>query len=104
MVDRIRSEIGVINHCIDFFFGYARKMEETSFEASSSVSQDMDQEEDEGDIVDHTEKKRSFNLKQIKTYNMIKKAIWNCGMPTGPVPKEERVVDLVLLRDLMREI
>jgi len=77
-------------------------MEETSFEVSS-VSEEEAATID--DVIDYTEWKRSFNLRQIKTYNLIKNSIWNCVMPTeAEVNKEDMVVELVLLRDLMKEL
>ena len=49
--------------------------------------------------------KREFSLKQIKTYNQIKAAIWNCVLERDPDgPEDKQLVDLVLLRDLIREL
>ena len=57
------------------------------------------------DVIDYTEQKRSFNLHQIKTYNLIKAAIWNCVIvKDSEIPKEDQVCELVLLKDLMHEI
>lgn len=108
LINQQRQEIGVIDHCIDFFFGYAAKIEETSFEISQSDA-DADQENfsHPKDVIDYTELKRKYNLVQIKTYNSIKRAIWNCVMAvdqTDSSQKSTDLVDLVLLRDLMLEI
>jgi len=55
--------------------------------------------------ADFTEERRNFNLEQIKTYNMVKAAIWNCVIPQDETkPKNLQEVNLVLLRRLLGEI
>lgn len=109
LINQQRLEIGVIDHCIDFFFGYAAKIEETSFEMSQSDAE-ADQAKNGShpqDVIDYTELKRKYNLVQIKTYNSIKRAIWNCVMVVDHADSSQKSndqVDLVLLRDLMLEI
>jgi len=55
--------------------------------------------------AEESDKKRTFSLYQIKCYNLVKTAVWNCVMDNeSDIPKEEQEVELVLLRDLMKEI
>ena len=56
--------------------------------------------------AEKSDKKRNFSLEQIKTYNLIKGAVWNCVIMDGEsnLPKEQQKVELVLLRDLMKEL
>ena len=49
------------------------------------------------------EKANSFS--KIKTFNMIKNAIWACTIEDDKsIPRSEMQVDLVLLRDLLQEL
>jgi hypothetical protein len=42
-------------------------------------------------------------MTQIKTFNLIKSAVWNCVLDQE-VPKSEQMVNLILLKELMVEI
>ena len=75
LIEETRDEIKVIQHCVDFFFGYARNMSDNSFDVSVDEKPPLNPL---ASVVDYAEQKREFNLRQIKTYNMIKTAIWNC--------------------------
>ena len=52
------------------------------------------------------EAKRLYSLAQIKAYNLIKSKIWSCVMDPGNrnQASEQKVVELILLRDLMKEV
>ena len=34
LIEQMRNDLQVIDHCVDFFFGYAQQIYETSFELS----------------------------------------------------------------------
>ena len=49
--------------------------------------------------------RREKNMQNIKTFNMIKRAIWSCVLLEKDWDdRANKMVDLVLLRDLMLEL
>ena len=55
-------------------------------------------------ISDITERKRAFNLEQIKTYILLKALFWNCVLDSEDIKREEQEIDLNILLGLMQEI
>ena len=49
--------------------------------------------------------RRERNMQNIKTFNMVKRAIWSCVLLEKDWDdRANKMVDLVLLRDLMLEL
>ena len=48
-------------------------------------------------------KNREENMRQIKNFNLMKNAIWNCVLDQE-VPSSEQMVNLTLLNEVMMEI
>ena len=81
-----RKQLKIIKHARGFLFGK------------------HDLKDEIGDLNFEATKVKSF--KAIKTYNIIKNAIWGCVLDQheDDIPKEDKQVDLTLLRELMHEI
>ena len=45
-----------------------------------------------------------FNLKKIKTFTLLKNAIWACTLDDEAVPIQKRKVNVLMLTNLMKEI
>jgi hypothetical protein len=131
LIMELRSDFSMVDHAIEFIFGYARKVREEepseeidSEEATPFSSESPSKIADNDSSVDGLYKleemfpvvgitksnvtgialetlttmraeqadlKRTFSLDQIKVYNSVKAAVWNCVMNNGPdIPKEEQ--------------
>ena len=47
---------------------------------------------------------RKETMNRIKTFNLLKNAIWACVLDQKSVPRSQQQVDLLLLRNLMLEM
>ena len=43
-------------------------------------------------------------MEKIKTFNIIKNAVWSCSFTDGEIDRADQTVNVVLLRDIMHEI
>jgi len=79
----------------EYVFGFQDANEQASL---SNLSM-----EEAGEMMRNEIKNREVNIRQIKTYNMIKNAVWDCVLDLK-VPKSEQIVSLALLNEVMVEI
>ena len=80
----------------EYIFGYHRKLEEIR-----NTIEKGGEESVPADAKLHSEFNQ--NMRTIQTYNLVKNAIWNSVLDDS-VPKDEQMVSLVLLRDILADI
>lgn len=96
----MRGDFAVNKHSFHFFFGYVQVNDKNEKNRLVDLLPKKQRS-----VVDFTEERRNFSLEQIKTYNVIKTAIWNCVIPEDETtPRNLQQVNLVLLRRLLGEI
>ena len=79
----------------EYIFGYHNQLEEVRNSVKS----------DHVPIVTKLSTERDQNMRAIRTYNLVKNAIWSCVLDDISVTKRsEQKVSLVLLRDILAEI
>ena len=100
LIKTMQSDFAVTKHSFHFFFGYVQANDDNEKAWGSGLRLRRQRSK-----ADFTEERRIYNLEQIKTYNMVKAAIWNCVVPQNETkPKNLQEVNLVLLRRLLGEI
>jgi len=100
LIQKMRNDFAVNKHSFHFFFGYVQANETNQKTAGGGLALSRQRS-----VVDSTEERRNFNLEQIKTYNMLKAAVWNCVIPQDETkPRNLQEVNLVLLRRFLGEI
>jgi len=82
LIEELRADLQVNSHSFHYFFGYFQVIEQTLAYEGGELDHTRPPPgkplNRQRSIVDVTEMRREFNLKQIKTYNQMKSAIWNC--------------------------
>ena len=110
LVGLVRENCQLMDNCIDYFFGNVRKIQQAIVERENEFDsilniESLQKAKKKADSVDATEAKRQYNLSKIATYNLIKAVIWQCAFKLSPeTARRQELVDLILLRQLMREI
>lgn len=95
LIWKIQEKYRIMQNIAGYIFGLQDASEKVSMSNMSidEVSGVMQQEND----------KRQENLRQIKTYNMIKNAVWSCVLDLS-VAKSQQMVNLALLNEVLVEI
>ena len=88
-VKMLRAEHHVIENIHGYLFGFSQR------NWGSKAS-----------LLETVERGRERNIQNVKTFNLVKKAVWSCALLNehDGVEKADQRVNLVLLWDLMSEL
>ena len=70
LISRLKEKHRIMRNISEYVFGFQDANEQASL---SNLSM-----EEAGEVMRKEIKNRELNIRQIKTYNMIKNAVWDC--------------------------